>query len=259
MLSERPADPGACAALRADLGEYLQGTGSRARRRALSAHLRACGACRATFVGDLAWVSGLKRGAHAERRCRERDERRARQRGLALAGAFQGRPVGLRGARLRLLILPALAILLMTSFSRRPVSAGDVRAEALVGAVWLDRLGLEPGAAPRAMLRGESCTTGTDGKARLGSNAASVELEPGAQAWLESHAPARFRLGAGHFTLSGELTATTRWGLVECEAATLRVRVEPDALELEVVAGSVRCFDRRGARVLTAGERLQLP
>lgn len=247
-----------CSARDARSREWLRGGGSKASARAWRQHLRGCEACRAAFVADVARLSELTRGSHAERVLRQKAQRRAQQRRLALAGAFEGTWDRLRGARLRLLVLPALAIFLVTMLSRPPGRVHAVHAQALGGSVWLSGTSLSVDGAPRALLRGEGCATGADGTARLGSPQAAVELQGSAQAWLESHAPERFRLGAGRFTLRGDLTATTRWGVIECRNALVRALVLPDAVELELLEGRARCTDRSGERELARGERLRL-
>ena len=252
--SHEPRDP--CASARAAFAGYLRDGTAAPRAAALRRHLRDCAACRDELARE---VGGGAAGPRGERLRRQRAERRTRQRGLALAGAFQGWTGGVRGARLRLLLVPALAIVLMTEIARGPRFAGEVRAEALAGSVWVDAADLPAEVEPRSLRPGEGCATGGDGRARLGSSAASVELAPHAQAWLEAHQPARFRLGPGEFLLSGDLTATTRWGVLECAGARVEVRVERDGFELEVLEGRVRCIDHRGERVLARGARARLP
>jgi hypothetical protein len=258
MLRLDSADSVDCADRGARSGEWLRGDGSAESGRAWREHLRRCGSCREAFVADVACLSELTRGSHAERIRRQKAQRRAQQRRQALAGAFGGTWERLRGARLRLLVLPALAIFLVTMLSRPPGSARAVRAQALGGAVWLSGTSLAAHGAPRALLPGEGCVTGEDGAARLGSALAGVELEGSAQAWLESHEPARFRLGPGRFRLHGDLLATTRWGVIECSDAAVLAHVQPDAVEFELLEGRARCFDRTGERVLARGERLRM-
>jgi hypothetical protein len=258
MVRPHSVESGDCSARDVRSGEWLRGSGSTASARAWRDHLRGCDTCREAFVADVARLSELTRGSHAERVRRQKAQRRAQQRRLALAGAFDGTWNRLRGARLRLLLLPALAIFLVTMLSRPPGSAHAVHAQALGGSVWLSGTSLAVDGAPRALLRGEGCATGADGAARLGSPQAGVELQGAAQAWLESHAPARFRLGAGRFTLRGDLTATTRWGVIECSDALVRALVLPDAVEFELLEGRARCIDRSGERELGRGERMRL-
>lgn len=217
------------------------------------AHLRACADCRAAFARALG-CGEAGDGVRAGRARRERDERRGRQRGMALAGAFQGWTGGVRGARLRLLLVPAAAVVLMTQLARGPRMAGEVRAQALSGAVWLEAQDLATDAAPRAVLLGEGCATGSTGRARLASGTSSVELAPDASAWLEARVPARFRLGAGSFTLRGDLTATTHWGVLECERVDALVHVGARGMDLEVREGELRWIDSRGTRTLAAGD-----
>ncbi|HVS18939.1 MAG TPA: hypothetical protein VMT18_10095, partial [Planctomycetota bacterium] len=248
-MDDAPEVHDACRVARAAFAHYP--AGSAATAAALREHLRGCGGCREAFAGSIGCGAEDAGGVRSTRLRRERRERRTRQRSLALAGAFQGWTGGARGARLRLLLVPAFAIVLMTQVARGPRLTSEVRAQALAGAVWLDADDLATGSEPRTVRLGEGCSTGSDGRARLGSRAASVELAPDARAWLEAHAPARFRLGEGRFTLHGDLTATSRWGVLECEGAVAVVRVAPDRLVLEVSAGTVRCFDHRGERRLT--------
>lgn len=258
MVRERSVETLDCAAVRSSFGGWLRSSDSVAAGSARRAHMRACASCREAFLADLERLSELTRGGHAERLRRQWTQRRAHQRGLALAGAFEGTWGRLRSARLRLLIMPALAIFLVTSLSRPPGSVLTVRAQTLQGSVWLAGTSLPADTGPRALLRGEGCATGADGAAHLGSKTASVELEPLAQAWLESHSPARFRLGTGRFKLQGDLTATTRWGVLECQGATVHAHVLSDAVELRVLDGRVRCTDRSGERTLAGGERVVL-
>jgi len=243
--------PEDCSAARDAYAGYLA---SPERHAPVRAHLRACPDCRAAFARGLGCSDGDS-GVHSVRLRREREQRRGQQRGMALAGAFQGWTGGPRGARLRLLLVPAAAIVLMTQLARGPRLSGEVRAQALSGSVWLEAQGLAASAAPRAVFLGEGCSTGSDGRARLESGSASVELAPHASAWLEARLPARFRLGAGNFTLHGDLTATTHWGVLECERGHAQVHLGPDGLDVQVREGVLRWIDSRGTRTLSAGDR----
>jgi hypothetical protein len=251
---------GDCAATSARIAAFIDGGLSGSESAAMREHRRVCKEC------DEEWRASLSTTAHLHHRGRvgaredDRAARRAHNRRLALEGALAtptrpGRRV--RRARLRLLLLPALAIFLMAVIypgSRRSVS----QLEALSGRVELAYRSLVPDDGSFTVRRGDWFETGPDARARLTLGPADIEVEPSSRVLIEDRASGRVRLIAGTLSLRGDGIVTADAGVVQVQAGEGRVSARPDGLEVAAASGTVLAAHSGGEETVPPGERTRL-
>jgi hypothetical protein len=163
-----------------------------------------------------------------------------------------------RGARLRLLLLPAFAVFLFTVVARGPGPEETARLLPLGGAVQVGQELLGVAGDGLSVLRGQLCATGEDGRARIEASGGSADLEPGTWLWLEDAEGPRLRLGGGELVARGLATLTSPAGIVEVHGGAARVRLAGGGLEVEALQGEATVANSRGTRTVPSGGRLHL-
>ena len=251
MSSDPPcqATEGAVAAFVA--GRLSARETSRVRR-----HRAACPACDALWRGQVAAAASLQSRRRREREAGERERRRTKHRRLALeAAAFDTGVRGgrrQRGWRLRLLLLPAFAMVLMAVIhplgrARRAslsILAGEVQLTA-------NRYGTEDPPVP--LVRGDQCSTGSRARARVVGAEGSVELDQETFLVVEDEMGLRLRLESGAVAVEGSAEITSRFGVVEVEKGRALLRTLADGLELQAERGRVIATNGEGARQVLPG------
>jgi hypothetical protein len=247
LEKDRSPAAGDCGQAGARLAAFLAGELSRAEQERLRGHLAGCPACRQRFEEAMSLAAHLNREPRRVRDLAARLERRRAQRSRALSGAMR-LPGGDRGARLRLLVLPALAIFLFTGLARGPREASTAVLEPMAGAVFLGKEQLGSTDRTWDVVPGQQCSTGDEGRARLGLGPSFVELGPRTRLWLEDVDAARIRLGTGSLRVGGSATLTSRAGVVEVREGLATVRLGPEGLTVVALEGEAVVADSHGER-----------
>ncbi len=261
MAPDEQATPEAdCTATRGRIAAFLGGRLERDSANELRAHRKQCARCDDEWRASIDAASQLRRRGRVSDEQEAREQRREHNRRLALEGAFaaSGQPNRrVRRARRRLLLMPALAILLMAviyPMSRR----SSARLEALEGEVELSYRTLTADEQGASLKRGDWISTGPDVRARLTVGDAEVEIEPGSRVLLEDANQGRLRLIAGALGVSGDCVVTSDLGVVQVEGGAGRIRMLPRGLEVQNLKGSLVTANSGGEEVVRPGERTLL-
>lgn len=153
----------------------------------------------------------------------------------------------LAGVRLRTLLLPAFAIVLMIHFGSRAGAPLGVHAgftpspdgKSFAG----PRIFREPGMAAVTLAPGDVVGTLEGGRSTLALGDGTLELEEGARAVVASLMPPRARLIGGSARITGTLRVVTAMGVIDIAGGEADVRLDEGGLEVVLA---------RGAGVLTA-------
>lgn len=211
--------------------------------RLLRAHVEGCRACREIYRGGVETAAHIGHGRRTERVATEKAVRRWSLRRDAFSA--HATPRG-RGARIRTLVYPAFFCFLIIQFTEIGSHEAMLEVEILAGEVQ----------ASEALELGELCATGPEGRARLTTDGAWLELGHETRLLVESIHPPRVRLLAGELELDGGWHVTTRQGVVEVEGGRARVALDPDGLVCSGDTGVLRVIDARGETIVAAGERV---
>jgi len=239
----------ACADTRARARAFLTGSpdapaGAAARR--MREHLAACPACDAAYRAEAEFVAQLGR---ENRRTRERKgvPRRGR------ASRFLTLPAP-RKTRLRLVLIPAFAIFLMTQSDRLRSQAGW-RVEALEGPVVAEGESVPATESSRRLTIGETCSTGERGRAVLRLGDTRLVLGPRTDLVLGSESERSVRFAGGELTVGGPCRLQAALALVDVgRGSSARVASTDPGLRIECLTGSLRVQDVTGTRSLVVGE-----
>ena len=196
------------------------------------------------------------------------------RRRLALIAEIQSRSIGRRGAtpgvteerhrrriagvRLRTLLLPAFAIVLMIHFGSRAGAPLGVRAgftpsqngTSFAGPRVFD----EHGMAEVTLAPGDVVGTLDGGKSTLALGEGSLELEKGARAVVASLMPPRARLIGGKARINGKLRVVTAMGVIDIQDGEASVVLDERGLEVTLLDGSGVLTAPEGRMELVQGE-----
>ena len=278
-----------CALARRRILAFLAGGQPRGEARALRTHLAGCLECDALYRAETTFVARMSREKRAARARRARGaatreparaalaEREPGPRAVRAARAVAPAPAGLRGLvqrfcsarrgaarprglRLRAVLLPALALLVLGQSDRwraRPPLGFEL--SALSAGVAVGELELGPLAGARALEPGEIVSTGPEGRALVECAESRLVLGPGTRIALESSAARRFRLAEGALSARGPCDFVLHQGFVEVPAgAAADVSVEGSRARVRATAGEVAVSDARGRAALAAGAAAEL-
>ena len=167
------------------------------------------------------------------------------------------RPLRLSHARLRTLVLPALAVFLLVHFTAGSGAPFGVRAAFHPGDgdsfAGVARLG--PGEAAAVPVEpGDlvGTTAGSPGRLLLGEG--DLELQVGARALVESLVPPRVRLVAGRAVARGPIRVMTANGVVELTEGEAEVAVTGSGLRVLLARGAGTIVSSAGTEALALGE-----
>ena len=211
--------------------------------RRLRAHVEGCGACRQVYRDGVETAAHIGHERRVERVAAEKAVRRwSMRRDVFSAHA----PPRGRAARIRTLVYPAFFCFLIVQFTQLGRHEPMLEVEVLAGEVH----------ASEALELGELCATGPEGRARLSTDGASLELGGSTRLLVESIQPPRVRLLAGELELDGGWHVTTRQGVVEVQGGRTRVALQPEGLVCAGDTGVLSVIDARGETRVAAGERV---
>jgi len=244
-LEPTPSGDATCARAWRAIRAYLAGSlGSRAERE-MRVHLDRCDDCRERYHGAVLTLAGIGRARRRQRFTTERIERHERLRRLAFE-AGEADPT--RFHRLRSLLYPAFFAVLIFFVGRWSASPG-VDVLALRGSVHASGSLLDS-AEPIRLGRGDWCETAPDSAALLEVDGARIELGARGRLQVERSRPPRFRVGRGTLDVRGTCTLSTRFGVVDLDAARARVVVDDRRLLVERAGGSVVITGAAGAQAV---------
>lgn len=248
-----------CARTTVVLRAFLAGRADRTRDPVVRDHLASCAACRARYeeaVEAAAHVGGARRRRRDEETLRtERTDELRREDPRAQAAERAASERRARAHRLRLLLLPAAAIVLLTQLGR---FGGEVPVETRPIATWIGGevqaggRGLDGADDPRLLTRGQRCETGPEGSARLRTGRVTLTLGPETRLLVES--AGRFRLERGTLGFEGTCAITTHLGVLEAAEAAGTLVLVDGRLRAAVERAAVTWVDPAGERTLEPGE-----
>ena len=216
----------------------------------LRAHLAGCAECMEHYRASVHLTASIGRSRTTDRRTVQRALRKHR---------FARIAAGLNGRgkspfwQLRLVLYPALLLLLVTQVVRKTVSAGADCLQ-VAGEVHVGIEALEDGArAP--LFPGAWCRTEAGGSAQL-SGAIAAGLGTDTAVLIESLTPPRVRLASGELELSGAARVSTALGIVTLEAGDAQVSLRAGVLTVATRDGQVRFLGPDGARDVAPGRPL---
>ncbi len=235
-----------CGDARDRVRRYLTNRLEQGETRALREHLVGCPACRDEYRSSLLVTARL---AREKRLDREAHRTAARARVPRMVPSMP------RSRRLRMLLLPAFVAFLLSTAANLGVPQGAARLTATEGPARVGERRLAHGEGPVPLGRGDWCSTGREGRARIEFLAGSVDLGENTWVLVELPRSRRLRLDTGRLDVRGECTVTTELGVVAVESGTARLRRGPGLLDVESLDAVVRVVDGRGEQRLTAGQR----
>ena len=238
----------ACDAARSRIRAFLAGAGSLSMDavQAMRAHLAECPACDAHYHDEAEFVARLGRES---RRTRER--KGVPRQGRGLRWNYLRPP---RQTRLRLVLIPAFVIFLLTQSDRLRQRAGW-RLEALDGAVVAAEESVPVTATSRRLITGETCSTGPDGSAVLRFGDTRLVLGPATDLVLGVQASRSIRILGGRLVVGGNCRIQTALALIDVDdEASARIEYAERGLVVECLAGPVRVQDVTGTRTLAPGD-----
>ncbi|MAE28275.1 MAG: hypothetical protein QF724_03440 [Planctomycetota bacterium] len=231
---------------------FLGEDGEGAEHLALREHLEACRACHAAYLDAVGTVAALGRAQRHLRQEEEKNTRRATQRRLALAGA--GERSQRRRRNLRILFLPALAILALVQFQSAFGAPPRADLAVISGPVAMPELLIEQAGTVLPMVRGDWCATAPGASARLVVGKTEVHLGALTRVMLEGTRPLRLRIGQGTLVLNGPATVTSPVGVIEVTSGRARLTYQDEILRAECLSGYLGGWNTEGGQKIGAGE-----
>lgn len=230
----------ACRDALALIRRFVTGDEDVQQRDSLRAHLVRCGVCRDQYRAEVMTLARIARAPELVL---------PRRTGVPIASGVQATKPA-RGRRLSAtkLLLPAFGLCALWAIAERGPDAGDVRIRSLGGEVRAAAAILRAGEEPLPLMRGSTCSTSNDARARLEGPGGSIVLEPSAALMVERSGPLRVRLFAGSILIDGSAIVTTASGVIEVEDGRAAVRIGPEELLVACGRGACKLTDPRGDR-----------
>ena len=237
------------------MGMYLEGRASFGTESELRRHLRQCADCNDHFRDALVLAARLGREARRGRR-HELQELAQLERATTPRSRFAMDPS--RAARLRLMLIPAVFVVLMASFDPLGRSS-DLELVALAGETRTGETVLDGDEEePHMLLRGDWCETGPIAKALVRMADFALELGPETSLLVVSPSKGRFRLERGCLQVRGPCEVTSSYGVVEVHSGRARLEVSSDGLEVRNESGRLSATNAWVSRELAVGESVAL-
>lgn len=239
------------------IAAFVAGDLPGAGRSLLGAHVAACEACRRTYRGALEAAGRLGSAVRAERGLERRRRvlslrQRSRSEAVEAAGERGGKRRA-RGALLRLALLPAGIVFLLTAIPHLRKTSPALEVQGRGGPVRVGDTELSA-AAPRAdLLAGEWLVVGAGASAELVGGGARIAVSERTELLVEHSGVPRFVLRRGELALDGACRVSTPRGMVVVESGAVRLRSRDGVLRLESEGGSAELVDASGRRRVAAG------
>lgn len=216
-------------------------------------HLAACEGCRGDYVNSAQTLAAI--GAQHRH---ERMQVEAQVDALRRRREAEGPNPFERRSRLRSMLWPALAILLLAMMSRASWSKTP-QLVAQKGAVYLDGLALEPQAEAGQLVPGRACWTGPDGAAQMQSPSGRADLMGATTVAYQGSKPLRLRLERGGVRVSGNARVVLAGGLLEVSGGVAEVVLQGSSYRLRGIKGTAFLLSADGSLDLDAGQELLIP
>jgi len=228
---------------------------SRERTLRLRAHLARCPECMARYREAISTAASLGRINQEAREQRAIEQQRRELHAKAFGHAGEGvRPrKRSRLHLLRLVLIPAVFIYIMTHVVGLGPPPAKVQLVEASGLVSIDQRSVELGEDPLLVLPGRWVTTRRYARAGLDALSATLTLEEETELLVESAKPPRFRLRAGGILVEGTTTLVTLLGLIEVEGGKGRLHLDDRGLSVEPESGSWKRLDKSGETPLECG------
>ncbi len=231
-----------CEDARRLLSAFVDGGLSAPGRQLLVRHVGSCEPCRTAYRANLETAGKLGanvRAAREERVTEEREGLRERHRRLAIEAASKSKRGVHRGAFLRLALLPAAIVFLITQIAgiQQPPRPFDVSWKS--GSVNVADSDLSRYHTEAQMIGGQWCWTGADGAARIEGGGVEVALDSDTQLLLEDQRGPRLLLRRGSLTVDGSCEVTTPLGVVSVESGSGEVAYRDRELVVRSLGGKL--------------------
>ncbi|MEM9380391.1 MAG: hypothetical protein AAGB93_10630 [Planctomycetota bacterium] len=172
------------------------------------------------------------------------------------------RAPSLSGVRLRTLLLPAFAIVLLVQLGSRAGAPLGVEAAFTPGAgtsfagprIFERPADASPGA-PVRIEPGDVVGARSGATSVLAVGRGRLRLDPGARAVLASLMPPRVRLVGGSGVAEGRLRVVTAHGIVDVEDGSARLELGPEGLDVLLLDGAGRLIAPDATTDLAPGQR----
>lgn len=258
MDAAQPNAPPDCAEARQRTRAFAAGELDTNATRELRKHLASCGECMATYRDTLQTTAQLAQLGAAAREARQL-ERRKHAAVASHFGRSDTKPKKFRNWRLRMILMPAFFIWLMTQIAGLGQPPAKVEIVSHIGAVEVSGRPVEEDKQPVLVLPGRWILTSSFSKAQLDARACQVRLADRTEVLVESARPVRFRLRVGRMDVEGDLVVVCVLGIVRITQGRGRLTLDDRGLTLEAESGEWSFFDDSGERRAPLGEPLLVP
>jgi len=227
------------------------------RLRLLRGHLAGCSDCMSIYREVVGTTAALGRVTRAEREKRA-IERQRNQLHAKVFGRKELPKVKRRFFRLRIVLIPAFFIYLMTQIAGVGPPPARIEIISTRGKVTIDQRPVEEGAGPALVLPGRWILSSRFADATVDGRTCELRLGSETDLLVESAAPPRFRFRSGDLQVDGTTTLVTVLGMIEISEGRGHLRLDDHGLLIEPESGSWSVFDRYGETKLEKGHAVTL-
>ena len=225
--------------------------------REMRAHLALCPECMDHYRGTMQAAASFGRKGKQEREQRAIERQKSNLHQKHFGPREKPKPSG-RQFRLRLLLMPAFVIFLLTRIGSLGAPAARVELVAARGVVKVDdveRLDLDE---PYLILPGRWLVTAQFAKARVEAGVCDLEFGSDTTCLVESARPVRLRIERGRVDVDGSVTIITVLGLLEVTAGAGRITLDSRGLHMEPQTGVWNFMNKNGEQILALGREVTI-
>ncbi len=259
MAADQSDSPIDCPEARVRTRAFAAGELGVAATRELRKHLASCAECMSLYRDTLQTTAQLAQLGAEAREARQLDRRRRAAHAAHFGRKDAPPPKKARNWRLRMILMPAFFIWLMTQIAGFGQPPAKVEVVSHLGAVEISGRPVQEDKQPQLVLPGRWVLTGPFSKAEIDARECLVQLADRTEALVESARPVRFRLRVGRMKVEGDLVIVCVLGLVRIEEGRGRVTLDERGLTIEAESGSWTFFDDGGERRVAPGRELLVP
>ena len=257
-MTASEVEPITCDEVRPFVRLFLSGELKKESSARLRAHVAGCKPCMEFYREAVSTTATLGRMTGEEREQRMLERQRNARAAAALGREPQGAPKR-RHFRLRMVLIPAVVIYVLTRIANLGPEPGKVELVDASRGVTIDERVPDLSEGPSLVLPGRWVLTDRFANASLDANLCEVHLGSSTDLLVESARPLRFRLGRGSVSVEGSAKFVTLRGLVEIEEGRGSLSLGDPGLVIEPEAGSWKLHDSSGAHPLELGRRQSFP
>jgi hypothetical protein len=257
-MAASEVEPITCAEVRPLVRLFLAGELRKESSTQLRAHVAGCQPCMDFYREAVSTTATLGRMTSEEREQRMLERQRNARAAVALGRDPQAAPKR-RHFRLRMVLIPAVVIYVLTRIANLGPAPGKVELVDASRGVTIDERVPDLSKGPSLVLPGRWVLTDRFANASLDAQLCEVHLGSSTDLLVESARPLRFRLGRGSVSLEGSAKFVTIRGLIEVEAGRGSLSLGDPGLVVEPEAGTWRLHDSTGAHALELGRPQSFP